>query len=80
MTFIEYCSQPTYKDSLYRIPINVVQELKSADFDTAFKTLAEEISKNYYERGWWDTTIMDKKFDLLNSIAKKYIKSMGRDY
>lgn len=72
MTFIEYCSQPTYKDSLYRIPINVVQELKSADFDTAFKMLAEEISKNYYERGWWDTTIMNRQLALLNRIAEKY--------
>lgn len=72
MTFIEYCSQPTYKDSLYRIPINVVQELKFADFDTAFKTLAEEISKNYYERGWWDTTIMNRQLALLNRIAEKY--------
>lgn len=72
MTFIEYCSQPTYKDSLYRIPINVVQELKSADFDTAFKTLAEEISKNYYERGWWDTTIMNRQLALLNRVAEKY--------
>ena len=72
MTFIEYCSQPTYKDSLYRIPINVVQKLKSADFDTAFKTLAEEISKNYYERGWWDTTIMNRQLALLNRVAEKY--------
>lgn len=72
MTFIEYCSQPTYKDSLYRIPINVVQELKSADFDTAFKMLAEEISKNYYERGWWDTTIMNRQLALLNRVAEKY--------
>lgn len=72
MTFIEYCFQPTYKDSLYRIPINVVQELKSADFDTAFKTLAEEISKNYYERGWWDTTIMNRQLALLNRVAEKY--------
>lgn len=72
MTFIEYCSQPTYKDSLYRIPINVVQELKSADFDTAFKTLAEEISKNYYERGWWDTTIMNRQLALLNRVAEEY--------
>lgn len=72
MTFIEYCSQPTYKDSLYRIPINVVQELESADFNTAFKTLAEEISKNYYERGWWDTTIMNRQLALLNHIAEKY--------
>ena len=72
MTFIEYCSQPTYKDSLYRIPINVVQELKSTDFDTAFKMLAEEISKNYYERGWWDTTIMNRQLALLNRIAEKY--------
>lgn len=72
MTFIEYCSQPTYKDSLYRIPINVVQELKSADFDTVFKTLAEEISKNYYERGWWDTTIMNRQLALLNRVAEKY--------
>ena len=72
MTFIEYCFQPTYKDSLYRIPINVVQELKSADFDTAFKVLAEEISKNYYERGWWDTTIMNRQLALLNRIAEKY--------
>ena len=72
MTFIEYCSQPTYKDSLYRIPINVVQELKFADFDTAFKMLAEEISKNYYERGWWDTTIMNRQLALLNRIAEKY--------
>lgn len=72
MTFIEYCFQPTYKDSLYRIPINVVQELKSADFDTAFKTLAEEISKNYYERGWWDTTIMNRQLALLNRVAEEY--------
>lgn len=72
MTFIEYCSQPTYKDSLYRIPINVVQELKSADFNTTFKTLAEEISKNYYERGWWDTTIMNRQLALLNRVAEKY--------
>ena len=72
MTFIEYCSQPTYKDSLYRIPINVIQKLKSADFDTAFKMLAEEISKNYYERGWWDTTIMNRQLALLNRIAEKY--------
>ena len=72
MTFIEYCSKPTYKDSLYRIPINVIQELESADFDTAFGTLAEEISKNYYERGWWDTTIMNRQLTLLNRIAEKY--------
>ena len=72
MTFIEYCSQPTYKDSLYRIPINIVQELESVDFDTAFKTLAEEISKNYYERGWWDTTIMNRQLALLNRVADKY--------
>ena len=72
MTFIEYCSKPAYKDSLYRIPINVVQELESADFETAFKTLAEEISKNYYERGWWDTTIMNRQLALLNRVAEKY--------
>lgn len=72
MTFIEYCSQPTYKDSLYRIPINVIQKLESADFDTAFGTLAEEISKNYYERGWWDTTIMNRQLTLLNRVAEKY--------
>lgn len=72
MTFIEYCSQPTYKDSLYRIPINVVQELQSADFETTFRTLADEISKNYYERGWWDITITNRQLTLLNCIAEKY--------
>lgn len=72
MTFIEYCSQPTYKDSLYRIPINVVQELQSADFETTFRTLADEISKNYYERGWWDIAITNRQLTLLNCIAEKY--------
>lgn len=72
MTFIEYCSQPTYKDSLYRIPINIIQELQSADFETTFKTLAKEISKNYYERGWWDTTIMNRQLTTLDRIAEKY--------
>ena len=72
MTFIEYCSKPTCKDSLYRIPINVIQELQSADFETTFKTLAEEISKNYYEHGWWDPTIMNRQLTILNRVAEKY--------
>lgn len=72
MTFIEYCSKPAYKDSLYRIPVNVVQELESADFDTAFETLAKEIFKNYFERGWWDITIMNRQLTTLDRIAEKY--------
>lgn len=72
MTFIEYCSQPTYKDSLYRIPINIIQELQSADFETTFRTLAEEIFKNYFERGWWDITIMNRQLTTLDRIAEKY--------
>lgn len=80
MTFINYCSLPQNKEILDRIPIDVLREIENKNFEVSFNTLAIEITKNYYERGWWDTTIMDKKLDLLNSIAKRYIKSMGRDY
>lgn len=79
MTFINYCSLPQNKEILDRIPIDVLREIKNENFEVSFHALANEITKNYYERGWWDTTIMDKKLALLKSIAKRYIESMGRD-
>lgn len=80
MTFINYCSLPQNKEILDRIPINVLQEIKNENFEVSFHALTNEITKNYYERGWWDTTIMDKKLALLKSIARRYVESMGRDY
>lgn len=72
MTFIEYCSQPAHKDSLYRIPIDVVQRVEQEEFETAFKTIAEEIAKNYYERGWWDSMTMNRQLAILNDVADEY--------
>lgn len=80
MTFINYCSLPQNKEILDRIPIDVLREIENKDFEVSFNTLASEIAKNYYERGWWDTTIMNKKLALLKSIAKRYVKSAGRGY
>lgn len=80
MTFINYCSLPQNKEILDRIPINIVREIENEDFGVSFNVLASEITKNYYERGWWDVTIMDKKLALLKSIAKNYVKSAGRGY